>query len=288
MDLAILPRPLVLMSWLPSLNWDSSQVKKVYNVHVQLEFKGKSETKGGGTIQAISTSMYVTASPNGDTPITASRQTVGSYEVFRFAPQGDGNYHMTAMVNRGLVTTGPDGGLVNNANSTNGIPPGVYKLVPTEHSVPVVLPPTATLRSVSNQRYVDSSVAGGRMTTTAATPGAATRYTFAKVNVKFKIDWNLFMFVCKKVADSPEEDPDWTLQSVATSQYVTGNAGGTIPLAAAAPAAQAWEYFKIVPYQGAYILIHTASGLATASQPDDTLQDNTNTINQAALWEITA
>jgi len=225
---------------------------------------------GGGTIQSITNDMYVTASPGGDTPITAARVTAGSYEVFRWSRQADDTYTLKAMVNRGDVTTTPDGGLINNSNSTNGIPAGRYRIVETEIAPPVNLPATGTLRSVSNTRYVTASAGAPTLVTTAAAPGEASRWRFAVVE------------------ESPEATPYFTIQSVETGQYVTGNMDGSIPLSATAPAAQAWEYFQFIAYQGANIVIHVASGNAVAAQADNTLIDNTNSISTATLWEVAA
>lgn len=226
---------------------------------------------GGGTIQVLSSELFVTASPNGDMPITAARETVGSYEVFRWTPQADQTYTLTAMVNRAEVTTSAgEGQLINNANSTNGIPAGRYRLVPTDNAPPVDLPPTATIRSVENTRYVVATAGAPTLMTTSPDVGGATRWAFAKVE------------------ESPEASPYYTIQNLDTQQYVTGNMAGTVPLSATAPAPQAWEHFQVVAYQGSYILIHVASGHPVASQADDTLIDNTTTINGSTLWAIAA
>jgi len=83
---------------------------------------------GGGSIMASSNKMYVTADPNGQSPLSAARTVVSSYETFRWIPQSDGSYELEALVNRAEVASA-SAGLLNNANSTNGEAAGKYKLV---------------------------------------------------------------------------------------------------------------------------------------------------------------
>lgn len=175
------------------------------------------------------------------------------------------------MVNRAAVTTTPgDGELINNSNSTNGIPPGTYRLAEAENVAQPNLPASATIRSVENQRFVVSTAGTPTLMTTEANAGAATR-------------WGLV-----KVQDSPELSPYYTIQNLNTNQYVTGNMAGTVALSATAPTPQAWEHFQFVAYQGSYILIHVASGMPVAVQADDTLMDNTSSISTSTLWNVDA
>jgi len=81
---------------------------------------------GGGSIMASSNKMYVTADPNGQSPLSAARTVVSSYETFRWIPQSDGSYELEALVNRAEVASA-SAGLLNNANSTNGEAAGKYK-----------------------------------------------------------------------------------------------------------------------------------------------------------------
>lgn len=224
-------------------------------------------TPGGGTIQALATGLFITASPNGDAPLSAAREVPGSYETFRWALQPDGSYHLTAMVNRAQVTSSSSEGglLINNANSTNGIPPTSFRLVPAESTAPVDLPATGFLRSVEKARLVVSDPV---LRTTSVDTGSASRLAFSKV------------------PDSPEQSPSYTIQNIETGQFVTGNMDGSVPLSATAPTPQAWEHFQFVPYQGSYIILHIASGKTVASQPDDTLMDNTDLINDSTLWQL--
>ncbi|KAH8556532.1 glycoside hydrolase family 81 protein [Umbelopsis sp. PMI_123] len=83
---------------------------------------------GGGSILALSNNQYVTADPNGGTPLAAARTTPSAYETFRWLSQSDGSYQLEALVNRAEVTS-DSAGLLNNANSTNGVTASMYKLV---------------------------------------------------------------------------------------------------------------------------------------------------------------
>lgn len=89
---------------------------------------------GGGSIMSLSNNQYVTADPNGQSPLAAARTVASTYETFRWIMQGDGSYEIEALVNR-LDITSTSSGLVNNANSTNGVTPGTYKLVKSGASV---------------------------------------------------------------------------------------------------------------------------------------------------------
>jgi len=226
-------------------------------------------TPGGGTIQARSNGKFITAAPDGLQPLSAIRDTAASYEVFRWTAQPDNQFELTAMVNRAQVTTSAETGqLLNNANSTNGIPPSKYRLVVAEDTPPAPIPPTGVLRNVQSNKFVEATAGNPTLFATVDVVGDATQWRF------------------EKVADTPEDSPYYVIWSQATNMAVTGDQGGTIPLAALRAEPQAWEHFQIVAYQNAYIIIHVASGNAVALQPDNTLIDNTNTIDNTALWFI--
>ncbi|CAL8124059.1 unnamed protein product [Orchesella dallaii] len=226
-------------------------------------------TPGGGTIKSTSNNKFVTAGPEGTSALTAARDTAQSYETFRWANQGDGSYFLTAMVNRAYVTTVPGSGeMFNNANATNGVQASRYRIIETEETSPIQVPATGLLRSKQNNNHVVATNGDPTLRATAGGAGDATTWAFARV------------------AGSPDSAPQFTIQSTVTNQYVTGNADGTTPLAATAPNPQAWEYFRIVPYQGSYLVIHGVSGHAVSLQPDSTLIDNSNSIDNSALWDI--
>ncbi|ODM87310.1 Endo-1,3(4)-beta-glucanase 1 [Orchesella cincta] len=75
-------------------------------------------TPGGATIKASSNNKFVTAGPDGNSALSASRDVAQSYEIFRWKANGDGTYVLTAMVNRMFVTTqGGSGDMINNAGN---------------------------------------------------------------------------------------------------------------------------------------------------------------------------
>ncbi|GAB5591707.1 hypothetical protein Unana1_06607 [Umbelopsis nana] len=100
---------------------------------------------GGGSILSQSNNMYVTADPNGQSPLAAARTVASSYETFRWLIQDDGSYEVEALVNHADLTS-TSAGLVNNANSTDGVAPGKYKLVKTGASVNTAAPLMASLK----------------------------------------------------------------------------------------------------------------------------------------------
>jgi endo-1,3(4)-beta-glucanase len=223
---------------------------------------------GGGTIQSLTSQKYVSASPSAEQPLSASRETPEGYETFRWNMQGDGTYTVTAMVNKANVSTGVDGKLINNVNSTQGVS-GRYRITLADTAPPIVPPASGTIQSNSNNRFVISTAGAPNLLTTEASAATATRFAFARI------------------PESDDDAPLYSIQNLVTMQYVTGNGEGTAPLSSTSPAPQAWEHFRLVGYQNAYILIHAVSGHAVSVQPDNTMIDDSTSITQGALWQIT-
>lgn len=70
-----------------------------------------------GTVQAISTSKFVTADQTGTTTISAARDVASSWEVFVIRPKvgaASGVYSILAASNKQYLTLGAGGALINN------------------------------------------------------------------------------------------------------------------------------------------------------------------------------
>jgi endo-1,3(4)-beta-glucanase len=70
-----------------------------------------------GTLQLLSTSMYVTADSSGDFTLSAARDTAGAWEKFTVRPKtgsGADIYSIKASSNGRYVAVGSDGSLRNN------------------------------------------------------------------------------------------------------------------------------------------------------------------------------
>jgi len=215
---------------------------------------------GGGTLQSTSNEKYVTASPDAAGALSAIRDTAQSYETFRWEQLPDGTYELTAMVNRQKVSAVDGSGeLINNGVASK------FRLTPAQPGAPAPVPAQGVLKNVANSQYVVSDPV---LRATGANAGAGTTFAFARV------------------AGSPDSSPVYSIQNTVSQQYVTGSPDGVNPLSATSGTVQAWEHFKIVAYQGSYIIVHVASGFAVAAQPDNTLIDNNTDVGQNALWTI--
>lgn len=224
-------------------------------------------TPGGSTIQG-SNGKFVTASPDGTQALSAVRDTAASYEIFRWGAQGD-TYELTAMVNKAQVSTGNGNGeLLNNAGATSGITPSRYRLVEATEGGNVPVPAQGKIRSISANRYVVSTTGTPTLMVTGNGAGDGTSFSF------------------EKVPESPAESPLYYIKNQVTNKYVTGDQAGSVPLAALREEAQGWEHFQIISYQNNFIILHVASGHASAVQPDNTIIDNNVAIDNTALFAI--
>ncbi|GAB5591706.1 hypothetical protein Unana1_06606 [Umbelopsis nana] len=222
---------------------------------------------GGGSILAQSNNMYVTADPNGQAALNAARATASTYETFRWVSQNDGSYTLEALVNHDYVST-TSSGLVNNANSTNGISASKYKLVPQTSTGGGNVPATGTLKSVSTGKYVVATAANVTLLATSTAASGATTWSF------------------EKLSTSTNTTTYYDIRSQTTNMIVTGTTAGADPLTAARDAASTWETFKILPYNGNYVIVDMANGLIVAVQPDNTLIANSNNIDATTTWSI--
>ncbi|KAG2186363.1 hypothetical protein INT43_002801, partial [Umbelopsis isabellina] len=222
---------------------------------------------GGGSILAQSNNMYVTADPNGASPLAAARTTASTYETFRWLAQSDGSYYLEALVNHYDVTT-QSSGLVNNANSTNGVTPSKYKLVAQTASPNSTVPATGTLKNVGTGKYVVATAANITLLATSSTASSATTWTF------------------EKLSTSTSTTALYDMKSQTTNQIVTGTSAGADPLTAARTVASTWETFQFIPYNGNWVIVDTANGLMVAVQADNTLIANTNSISGSSTWSI--
>ena len=219
---------------------------------------------GGGTIQALSNNQYVTASPDGNSVLTAARDNAQGYEKFRWNRQSDGTYILIAMVNKQRVGTATNGQLFNNGTVSS------YRLIPVDNSAPAAIPAQGTLKNSKNGNYVVSSSANPTLMATTSTAGAATKWSF------------------ERIAGSPDNAPKYAIKSLTTNQYVTANSDGSSPLSAARNSPQGWEYFQITAYQGGYIILHDVNGYPVTIRSDGTVIDKTDNSNvdSASIWTI--
>jgi len=217
---------------------------------------------GGGTIKALSNNQFVTAAPNGDVPLYANRIEAKGYELFRWKVQPGNTYQLTAVVNRATVSTAAgNSNLINNPTSAAS----TYRLVLVDNSP---LPATGRLQNKQSTKYVVATSTDPTLRATATTSATGTVFSFDKLQ-------------------SPVTDPAYyTIKSLTTGQFVTALPDGTAPLQANRVNAAGWESFKIVPYQGRFIIVHVASGKVTALQADNTLINNSNGSGDQALWAI--
>lgn len=222
---------------------------------------------GGGSIFSQSNNMYVTADPNGASPLAAARTTASTYETFRWLAQSDGSYYLEALVNHYDVTT-QSSGLVNSANSTNGVSPSKYKLVAQAPPTNVTVPATGTLKNVQTGKYVVATAANVTLLATSSTASGATTWAF------------------EKLSTSTSTTALYDIRSQTTNQIVTGTTAGADPLTAARTVASAWETFQFIPYNGNYVIIDTANGLMVAVQADNTLIANSNSVSASTTWSI--
>ncbi|KAI9277913.1 glycosyl hydrolase family 81-domain-containing protein, partial [Umbelopsis sp. AD052] len=222
---------------------------------------------GGGSILAQSNSQYVTADPNGQTALAAARATPSTYETFRWVAQSDGSYQLLALVNRDYVST-TSSNLVNNANSTNGITAGKYKLVPVTTGTGTAVPTSGTLKNVKTGKYVVATAANVTLLATATSAASATKWTF------------------EKLSTSTSTTTYYDLRSQTTNQIVTGTTSGADPLTAARDVASTWESFQIISSNGNFVLIDLANGLNVAVQADNTLIANSNSVDSSSTWTI--
>lgn len=173
------------------------------------------------------------------------------------------------MVNRAFVSVqAGTGSLINNANSTNGIAASRFKLIATDNTPPQPPPATGKLRSKQNNLHVVHTSGDPELKCTANNAGDAASFEF------------------ERVASSPDNAPTYTIKSAVNNMFVTANNAGTSTLKAASGVAQAWEYYRLVSYQGGFIVIHAASGKAVKLQPDGTLIDNATAIDNNSVWDI--
>jgi endo-1,3(4)-beta-glucanase len=222
---------------------------------------------GGGSIFYQGNSQYVTADPNGQAALAAVRATASTYETFKWSAQSDGSYELLALVNRDYVTA-TSSGLVNNANSTNGITPGKYKLVPVTTTSGGSVPASGYLKNAQTGTYVVATAADITLRAIATSTANATKWSF------------------EKLSTSTNTTTYYDIRSQTTNQIVTGTTAGADPLTAARDTASTWETFQILPYNGNYVIMDMANGLIVAVQSDNTLIANSNDVNSSTTWSI--
>jgi hypothetical protein len=162
------------------------------------------------------------------------------------------------MVNKAKVSVNAATGELINSGAASK-----FRLSPASTSNPAPIPAQGQLRSAGNGQFV---VSDPQLKATGGASGT--------------------VFAFARIAGSPDSAPIYSIQNSETQQFVTGSPDGVVPLSATAPAVQAWEHFRVVPYQSNYIIVHVASGLAVAVQGDNTLIDNDSDVGSNALWTI--
>ncbi|KZW01272.1 hypothetical protein EXIGLDRAFT_638608 [Exidia glandulosa HHB12029] len=202
---------------------------------------------GGVTLCHTLTHQYVTADIGGSSPLSAAREKVAAWEIFKLVPCSDVEgvqYTLMAGSNKRFVTLDAQGALVPSADQR-----AAARFVLTSAPVPKNPSGRFAMQDLSSALWV--SCEEGRLVATGRTPSDAAAF-----------DWY---------------GSSMTFRSTATGQWVTAAPDGSAPLAAARDVALAWEHFWVEETEPGcfvmralvnerFVMTDAAHGLVNAAQ----------------------